>query len=670
VATLREIIQREVNPFDSVTFTTGNFWTDDRSTIATVESIHQSAIDRVQDTLEYVIKDNRTRSILLTGDSGCGKSYLLSRLKKNLNDKAFFAYIEPCPSNEAIWRHTLRYTIDGLMHVPEGEKESQLLLWLKGLSAYQDGGIVKKILGAKNHFIRELMSIYPTGIYQPRDFFAVLYELANPDLYFSACDWLRGNSISEDELKLLGVNSIIDREEDAKGILGNFGRISADNKPIVLCFDQVELAAKSLDGSLDISSIFNINTAFHNNNFINFLVIISIVRDIWMNCQASIPLSDLARINNQKIDLKQINLEQVKALWTSRLHPLHSQTNSKPSSPIAPLDRQELESKYPGGKANLRDSLSFGGILYEKYKSTISIPIPKTELSAAFKLLWQDEFNKNKDKISHFRQLSSQELIEMLISAISILGVRQIKPRFLDGNYSSCSFSYQPLERSKQVGILWNEDANLTSFYHAMKACEKALSLNKNITLIMIRSESVGRSRNQGYKIYQKIFNDSSNNHIKSSLESVHYLKTYQKLKNDARSGDLTLNFAPLKLTDLEKLVRETKVLHQCRLLQDLAIVPSLPDPKPDSQGTDPRSPSLLKIKEFLLDLVKHHHLLGQQILIKQAKSQFAEVAEANIENLIQELAKEQKISFINPNAKPKERLICLIPQAVAGGSK
>lgn len=607
---------------------------------------------------------------MLTGDSGCGKSYLLSRLKKNLNNEAFFAYIEPCPSNEAIWRHTLRYTIDGLMHVPEGEKESQLLLWLKGLSAYKDGGIVKKILGAKNHFIRELRSIYPTGIYQPRDFFAVLYELANPDLYFSACDWLRGNSISEDELKLLGVNSIIDREEDAKGILGNFGRISADNKPIVLCFDRVELAAKSLDGSLDISSIFNINTAFHNNNLKNFLVIISIVRDIWMNCQASIPISDLARINNQKIVLKQIDLEQVKALWTSRLHPLHSQANPQPSSPIAPLDWQELESKYPGGKANLRDSLSFGGILYEKYKSTISRPTPKTELSAAFKLLWQDEFNKTKDKISHFRQLSSQELIEMLISAISVLGIRQIKTRFLDGKYSSCSFSYQTLDSSKQVGILWNEDANLRSFSYAMKACDKALSLNKNSTLIMIRSESLGKSNNQGYKIYQKIFNDSSNNHIKSTLESVHYLKTYQKLKNDARSGDLTLNFAPLKLTNLEKLVRKTKVLHQCRLLQDLAIIPSLPDPKPDYKGTDPRPPSLLKLKEFLLDLVKHHHLLGQQILIKQAKSQFTEVEEAKIENLIQELAKEEKISFVNPNAKPKERLICLIPQAVAGGSK
>ncbi len=36
MATLKEIIQREVNPFDSVTFTTGNFWTEDnQSNIAT-----------------------------------------------------------------------------------------------------------------------------------------------------------------------------------------------------------------------------------------------------------------------------------------------------------------------------------------------------------------------------------------------------------------------------------------------------------------------------------------------------------------------------------------------------------------------------------------------------------------------------------------------------------
>ena len=671
MATLNEIIQREVNPFDSVTFTTGNFWTEDNhSKTATVKSIHQSAINQFQNTLEYVIKDNRTRSILLTGDAGCGKSYLLSRIKKKFNNRAFFVYIEPCPSNDYIWRHTLRYTVDGLMHIPQGEKESQLLLWLKGLSAYKDGGIKKKILGAKNHFIHELRSIYPTGIYQPRDFFAVLYALANPDLYFSACDWLRGNSVSEDELKLLGVKSIIDSEEAAKGIIANFGQISANNKPIVLCFDQVELAAKSLNNSFDLSPIFNVNTAFHNNNLKNFLVIISVVRDIWMNCQSTIPLSDLARINNKKIILKQINLEQVKALWASRLYPLHSQATPKPDSTIAPLNEQELENKYPGGKANLRASLSFGGMLYERFKPTGSPKRSESDHSAAFKLLWQDELNKTKVKIVRLRQLSSPELIEMLISAMNVLEVRQIKPKFLSGKYSIYSFSYQ-LSNQSQVGILWHEDSNLSKFSNAMKACAKAIESNNHISLVMIRSEFLGTKKNKGYQIYNQIFNNSSHRHIQSSLESVHYLKTYQKLVNDARSGDLVLNFKPLKLADLEKLVRETKILHQCRLLQDLAIAPASPNKKPD-EGTGKELTILIEVKEFLLNLVKHHHLLGQETLIQQAKSQFAEVEEAKIENLIQELAKEQTISFVNPNAKPEERLICLIPQAVAvaGGKK
>ena len=668
MATLKEIIQREVNPFNPITFAMGNFWKDDKqSASATVESIHQSAITQIETILQSVVRDNYTRSVLLAGDSGCGKSYLLSRLKKNLNDRAFFVYIEPCLVKDYIWQHTLRHTVDGLMHVPEGEKESQLLLWLKGLSAYKDGGIKKRILGAKNHFIHELRSIYPTGIYQPRDFFTVLYSLANRDLDFSACDWLRGNNISEEELKLLGVSSVIDTEEAAKGIIANFGRISTDNKPIVLCFDQVELSAKSPDGSLNISPIFNINTAFHNNNLKNFLVIISIVRDIWMNCQRTIPLADLARIHKPEIILKQINLEQVKALWASRLAPIHAQANPKPSSPIAPLDDRKLVEKYPGGKANLRASLNYGGILYEEYKELDRITPSKLDPEAAFKLLWQDQFNKTKNKITRIQQLSSPELIEILMTVMIVFRIEDINSRLLSGTYASYSCSYRSVNQS-QAGILWNEDSNLRSFCNAMKACERLIESKRNISLTMIRSEPVGTSKNKGYRIYEQIFTNSSHRHIKASLKSVHYLKTYQKLVNDARSGDLILNFAPLKLPELVKLVRDTKVLHQCTLLQDLKIVSGGSDIT-QPKITEPIKP-LIEVKEFLLNLVKHHHILGQETLIEQAKSQFAEVEAAEIEALIQELDKEQKISVVNPNAKPQERSICLIPQAVAGGKK
>ncbi len=238
----------------------------------------------------------------------------------------------------------------------------------------------------------------------------------------------------------------------------------------------------------------------------------------------------------------------------------------------------------------------------------------------------------------------------------------------LSGKYSSYSFSYQSVD-SSFIGILWHEEPNLTKFSNVMKACTKAIESSQNLSLILIRSEFMGTKKNKGYQIYQQIFNNSSHRHLESSLESVHYLKTYQKLVNDAISGDLVLNFEPLTLTDLEGLVRQTKILHPCSLLQDLKIVPVHPINKP-GVGKPKEPPILIDVKEFLLNLVKHHHLLGQQILIQQVKSQFTEIVEATIENLIQELAKEQKISIVNPNAKPKERLICLIPQAAAGASK
>ena len=124
----------------------------------------------------------------------------------------------------------------------------------------------------------------------------------------------------------------------------------------------------------------------------------------------------------------------------------------------------------------------------------------------------------------------------------------------------------------------------------------------------------------------------------------------------------MVLNFEPLTLSELEKLVRETEILHQCTLLQKLGVV--------DLRIIPPPPPPLAEVKEFLFNLVQHHHILGQEILIKQAKTQFADVETAQIATLIEELAKEQKISIINPNAKPQERSICLVPQAVVGGKK
>ena len=651
MATLAEIIQREVNPFDPVTLKTGNFWTDDKQKeIPTVTSIHQEVIQETESFLHTVAKDHHTRTLLLMGDSGCGKSYLLARLKQNFNHQAFFAYIDPCPSSDCIWRHTLRYTVDSLMHAPAGEKESQLLLWLKNLANFRDRSLMRQLLGAKGLFVLNFRSSYPTGIFQPKDFFSVLYQLTKPEFYFLACDWLRGENLDEKDLKKLGVNTVIDSEESARGILGNFGRISEYNKPIVLCFDQVETYRHS-DGSFDISSVFNVNTTLHNSNFKNFLVIISIIRNQFIEQKDNLHQSELARLE-KTVTLKQIDLNQVEALWSSRLAYLHSQAQPKPKSQLEPLNKEQLQQHYPGGKANLRDSLALASKLFLAYK-TGQKDIEKVEenIPASFHLLWQQELQKIKNELSRIRQFSSQELIDMLQQVAIALQVDKVKNRFLSGKYASYSFSYKSLEKNKLVGVLWCEEPSLKSFVFAMKACDKAKKIYRNCNLILLRAETVGSPQNKGYQLYKKIFRRFPHRHLQPSLEDVSYLKTYQKLANEAIAGDLVLGFQTITLLQLQSLVCHSQVLAECNLLKELAILPIKND-------TATKEPEQSKVKKLLLNLAKVHKIIGKQKLIEQASHQLDTIDREAIEQSLAQLQAAKQIAIVNLNAPTEEQII------------
>lgn len=413
MVSIDQIIQQEVNPFDPVTFKAGNFWQDQQDLALTVESIHQEAINQITEVLDQVAKDHHTRTLMLAGDSGSGKSYLLSRVKRILNPKAFFAYIGPWATSDHIWRHTLRYTVDSLMHKPAGQQESQLLLWLKSRSAFTDRSLMKKLLGERGLFINNFKATYSAGIYNANAFFSVLYYLTQPESYQLACEWLKGDDLDEDSLKALGVKYSIDTEDAAQNILANFGRISAETQPIVLCFDQIEMSDRLPNGSPDLQALFSVNTTLHNENLKNFLVIISIVTNTWKQNVDRIQQSDKARIE-KLVSLKPITLQQAEALWASRLYPLYRQANPKPLSPIYPINQQSLEQKFPGGKTYPRLALELGRRLLLEYKTGRQIvedPI------AAFKLLWHKEFQKTQQKVSRIRQFSSPELVRMLSEA-------------------------------------------------------------------------------------------------------------------------------------------------------------------------------------------------------------------------------------------------------------
>ena len=167
----------------------------------------------------------------------------------------------------------------------------------------------------RRKFIHHLKTTYnQAGLYNPEFFFGVLHDLTDPELYPIACEWLRGDDLSEESMQILKVKNCIDTEEAAKNILANFGRISIQTQPIVLCFDNLDNIPRLSDESQDFQSLFNINTTIHNSLLKNFLVLISIITNTWILNSERIQQADKVRIDKE-LRLILSNLEHAEALW-------------------------------------------------------------------------------------------------------------------------------------------------------------------------------------------------------------------------------------------------------------------------------------------------------------------------------------------------------------------
>ncbi len=667
MATINELIQQEINPFDRVNLHPGNFWGESAERHSLVASIHQEAIADITTRLDRVAADHISRTLLLVGDSGSGKSYLLDRLKQTLNDKAFFAYIGPWADSTHIWRHVLRYTVDSLMQIPAGHTESQLLLWLKGLSVFTKRTVKQRIFddsfwGAlqsdRQKFITHLKNTYRTAnIHSPDIFFGVLHDLTDPELYPLACEWLRGDDLSEASMQLLRLKRCVDGEDAAKIILANISKIATNTQPIVLCFDQLDNIPKSDDGTQDFQALFNVNTIIHNDGIKNFLIMISLMTDTWKNRVTNqIKSADKVRIDRPSVQLKGINLDQAEALWIEQLKPLHHRATPRPKSAIFPLTRVDLEKAFKGGKALPRSVLILGRKLYQDYKDSL-LPTEGNgtttdEPQAEFKLEWEREHRKIQAKITRLTLRSAPELIQMVQETLIALGVSGVKPRLLTGTYAGYSLQYEHPQSKETVGLVWTEDASMNAFCNVMKSCQRVVD-DRCQKLQLLRTGSLGEAKNLGHQIYRQLFVGTHNQHGKPSLASVHDIATYHSLVNAAQAKELVLAGKDISLKELEGLVRQTQVLQGCRLLQGLGILPALPEPKPG------RDSGL--IKDYMMNLMVTQSFMGRKALIQAALTQFPDTSESQIEPLIEQLCQSNKLQIVNPGEQPEKQTICWI---------
>lgn len=670
MTSLQQLLQHQLNPFDPNTFRPGNFWQENLDVALEVESIHQSVLQAIDQTISQIKANHATQTLLLHGDSGAGKSHLLGRLKRQLNNRAFFAYIGPWPDSSYLWRHTLRNTVDSLSHIPEGQTESQLLLWLKGLPSLQQRSFTRWVLGERRRFIHDFQACFPVGIYNGKEFFGVLYDLAtNPELRPVAYAWLKGDNLDLEDLEALRVKQPIDSEDAAQKILNNIGRIANSTQPMVLCFDNLDSIPKLENGKPDLQSLFNLNSTLHNEKLRNFLVLISVITSTWRENQKLIQPADIARINHT-LPLKPINLDQAAALWAMRLAPLHAQAQPQPESAIAPLTRDWLEQTFPGKKTLPRTTLDLGRKLISRYKQTGEVPQPQIDngqppsdppsgspaenILANFQLTWKKEFQSVQKWLTRVGQFTSPELIWRLQQVLEALAVPQVATQFLQGSkYASYSLTYQ--SQQQLVALVWNEDPNMTTFFHVMKACQKVVNQSTCDRLYLIRSGSVGQAKTKGNQIYRQIFTSNlAHAHLKPDLLSVQYLETYHQLANAARAGELVVGEQTPSLKDLQALVQQSQLLEQCPFLQDLEIV---------AGGKQPSALPSQAVSDYMLNLMATQSFVGLMVLIQNTQQQFADLGEPEVDQVIQDLCQANRLRVLDPSVKRQNQLICYVPQ-------
>lgn len=720
MTSLIDLVQRNLNPFDSATFKPGNFWQDALDPALDVGSIHQNVLKQIGQFLKQVQTDRRTRTLVLVGDSGSGKSHLLAQLKRQLNHQAFFAYIGPWPSHDYLWRHVLRQTVDSLVNPPAGQTDSQLLLWLQGLPSLKERNLIKWVQGERRRFISDLRASFPVGIYRAKEFFGVLYDLMNPELRPLGYDWLRGENLDAEDCQRLKVQGSILSEDDAQKLLLNFGRISRSTQPIVLCFDNLDNIPKLANGKgADLQPLFDFNSTLHNEKLDNFLVLISMITSTWKQGKQTVQPADLARID-KGLQLKQISLDQAAALWASRLAPIHAQASSPPETAIAPLTPEHLTQAFPGGRALPRHVLKLGQGLIQHVKTHGETPpiqshptsgtqpnsgasrpqpeLPPQDNFAQFQLIWQKTLKTAEQQLNRLGQLSSQDLIWRLREALEALEAGKIQQRCLPSpTFGDRSLAYgQP----QKTGVIWTEDGNMTSFCHIMKACQKLVDKGTCDRIVLIRHGSLGKPKTKGNQLFHQIFSSDSTQHLVPSLQDVVYLEAYHSLVNAAAGGELVVGTQNPTVAQLQELTRKTKVLTACDLLKQLGLVhpaaadtsqsstasadtstkpgrstkfhpPQKPQPQPnqlpdsglDTATTPASADELNAAKQYILNLVTSNQVIGTQHMIGAVQEQWPKLATPALQELVQQLCDEGHLSQLHPEAKPESQLLFWMPK-------
>lgn len=322
-----------------------------------VESVNGSLTKSVLNFLSEV--KTSSKMMVVQGQTGIGKTHFIARLRRLSKANNFlFVVIPPVSERTSIFSHIYREIFVSLRTPQENEKFNEMEKLISYILANSLIKIFKEKKRASqitqsNHsnlisfmekleseptillknvdsnstvleFLKQISEISIANIERefPRvdlTFLTVLFKTLDKDLRIFAMRWLEGIEQDDDVLSKLGVKKSISDEGIAQRVLYSIFILS--NKPLLICFDQIESLRARYDDGL-IIAFFDILVDIVDRTP-NTLILLMALAETWadymMNLlQRSVKArisSEASLINPSPEEMIKIVEERLKSVW-------------------------------------------------------------------------------------------------------------------------------------------------------------------------------------------------------------------------------------------------------------------------------------------------------------------------------------------------------------------
>jgi hypothetical protein len=511
------------NPFDSDVVANPS-----QTGIIDVPEIHQRPFEVVCEEYERVLSSAVSRSVLFSGEAGCGKTHLLSRFRRWLRGEMaagpsappavlITVRMETAPSQ--LWRH-LRHRMGEQLLEPLPDGTTVLDGLLKRVAARLGGGD----LGAALDRSRAGLTL---------ECMRVLEQFAEGKHRRLSRAWLKGEPLPDADRELLGLAGTDpeDLEEDsgemrARSFVLSMTRLCAP-EAVVFCFDQIE--ALALATAANSFGPFTRLGASLMDETSNSLVVSSVLAN-YLQALKSIQASDYDRIAKVTQDVTRLTWSLGLRLIEARLDSVEALRPHRSRSRVAPLREQDLRRCFDVfGQATARKLIHEAKVLFQAWQGVPARPkVPLEQfLQTALEAL--------RERAARSDDASADEILAHgLPAAARLAGFR-----IVDTPRKEIDFEAGP-ETAPLLVALCNQP-HATSLYHKLRRLQNALDAQSIRRLCLVRDPRLPVSAN-AHRTRQMLNALASQGAriVRPDPEVIAAIDAIRKLIAQATSGDLS----------------------------------------------------------------------------------------------------------------------------------